>query len=88
MLLGSDSEVVAVDMLMMIVLTVIPDDLDFRWIAMDGTGRRREKRRCGVDTGFFAVTDEMKIMYHYLNNQIPDEPVGRRRERGMMGRKW
>ena len=55
---------------------------------MDGTGRRRERRRCGVDTGFFAVTDEMKIMYHYLNNQIPDEPVGRRGERGMMGRKW
>ena len=41
-----------------------------------------------VDTGFFAVTDEMKIMYHYLNNQIPDEHVGRRGERGMMGRKW
>ena len=27
------------------------------------------------------MTDEMKIMYHYLNNQIPDEPVGEREER-------
>ena len=41
MLLGSDSEVVAVDALLLIVLTVIPDDLDVRWIAMDGTGDDR-----------------------------------------------
>lgn len=38
MLLGSDSEVVAVDALLLMVLTVIPDDLDCRCIAMDGTG--------------------------------------------------
>ena len=37
-LLGTDSEVLVVDALLMIILTVIPDDLDFRLIAFDATG--------------------------------------------------
>lgn len=45
----------------------------------DGRNRCSPWRALRVDTGFFAVTDEMKIMYHYLNNQMPEEPVGIRR---------
>ena len=43
-LLGTDSEVLVVDALLMIIMTVIPDDLDFRLIAFDTTGESGVKK--------------------------------------------